>query len=103
MVRTKSQLTSESEFVTAVQMLTDELKVLRMVVDELREEVQWANQNYRDDSRVLIGRRIRSCSLDPTCPDFTVNTVDDATVEELRAELTPPDRGVSGKQGELFN
>ena len=48
MPRNRTQPSPESELADAVQMLAEELKVLRMVVDELREEVQWANQNYHD-------------------------------------------------------
>ncbi len=50
MVRTKSQPMPESELVTAVQVLTDEIRVLRDAVDELREEVNWANRNHGGDS-----------------------------------------------------
>ncbi len=102
MARTKSKPTTESELVTAVQVLTDEIRVLRDAVDELREEVNWANHNHGGDSYLLTGRRIQSCSLDPTSSDFVVNTVDEATVGKLRAEL-PPSRSAPGKQGELFN
>ena len=102
MPRNRTQPSPESELADAVQMLAEELKVLRLVVDELREELQWANQNYHDDSPWLAGPRIQSCSLDPTCSDFAVNTVDEATVEQLRSELTPT-RSVSGKQGALFD
>ena len=102
MPRRKTPQPPQSELADAVQMLTEELKVLRMVVDELREEVQWANQNHHDESPILAGRRIRSCSLDPCSTDFAVNTVDEATVEQLRSELSPL-QTVSGKQGELFD
>ena len=102
MKRRKTQQPPESELADAVQVLTEELKVLLMVVDELGEEVQWANQNRHDDSPFLLGRHIRSCSLDPCSTNFSVNTVDEATVEQLRSKLTPL-RAVSGKQGELFD
>ena len=102
MPRSKTPRPPESELADAVQMLAEELKVLRLVVDELREELQWANQNYHDDRLWLAGPRIQSCSLDPTCSDFAVNSVDEATVEQLRSELTPI-RRVSGKQGALFD
>ena len=102
MSRSKTPQSSESELVDALQMLIDEVRVLRDAVDELREEVQWANHNHRDESRYWVGPRIRSCSLDPTSPDFAVNKVDEATVEQLRSELTSR-RSVSGKQGALFD
>jgi hypothetical protein len=100
--RSNSKPAAESEFLATVQLLTEEVKVLRQVVDELRSEVQWSNQNPVNKAGFLNGRRIHSCSLDPTSPDFTVNSVDDATVEKLRAELAG-NHSVPGKQGELFN
>ena len=102
MANSSSQATAESELLSAVQMLVEEVKVLRQVVDELREEVQWGNHNLRVNDPLPSLRRIRSCSLDPTSSDFTVNSVDDATVEHLRAELAA-DQSVPGKQGELFS
>ena len=102
MAKTNDKSTSaESDLVSAVTELTQEVAVLRMVIDELREELQWSNHNSRTEMHRLTGRRIQSCSLDPTARDFEVNTVDAATVERLRADvgrsnLTP------GSQGKLF-
>jgi len=102
-----SKSSSESEVLAdVVQSLSDELKVLRMAVDELREELQWANHNVHrggdGDGRWLNGRRIHSFSLDPTSQDFSVNAVDNVTVEKLRSELNPIQTS-PGEQGELFN
>ena len=102
MARSSSQATAESELLSAVQMLIEEVKVLREVVDELREEVQWGNHNFHANDPLPSHRRIRSCSLDPTSPDFTVNSVDDTTVEKLRAELAA-NQSLPGKQGALFS
>ena len=102
MTRSQSKPAAESELLDAVQLLTEEVRVLRQVVDELRSEVQWSNQNPVNQRGFLDGCRIHSCSLDPTSPDFTVNSVDDATVEKLRAELAG-NHSVPGKQGELFD
>ena len=101
---TKSKQTETSttaELAHVVSQLTEEVKVLRMVIDELREEVQWNNQNARRDPRAHAGRRIQSCSIDPTDPHFEVNSVDLATVERLRSDLIQP-RTMAGKQGQLF-
>ena len=106
MLRNDSKPSLEAELLTdVVQTLAEELKVLRIAVDELHEELQWANRNvHRDDGnedRPLGGRRIHSFSLDPTSPDFAVNTVDDVTVKKLRSELTRT-MSCPGQQGELF-
>ena len=102
MRRNRTSPSSETELIDAVSLLTEELKILRIVIDELREEVQWENQNRDTESSRLTSRRIHSCSLDPTSRDFAVNSVSQETVEILRAELTPG-HSQPGKQGELFN
>jgi hypothetical protein len=102
MKRNKTSPSAESDLGEAVTLLTEELKVLRIVIDELREELQWKNQNRDTDSSLLSGRPIHSCSLDPTSRDFAVNSVPQEAVERLRTELTPS-HSQPGKQGELFN
>ena len=99
MAKTKSN--SETELVVAIQSLTEEVRVLRQVVDELREEVQWANRNPPEERAHLDGRRIRSCSLDPTSRDFTVNSVDKETVDRIRADVVTSNR-LPRTQGKLF-
>ena len=102
MTQNKSSASTDPEFLDAISLLTEELKILRIVIDELRTEVQWNNQNSPAAAQFLSARRIQSCSLDPTSRNFEVNTVDQETIESLRAELTPI-RAKPGSQGELFN
>jgi hypothetical protein len=64
--------------------------------------VQWANHNQHGESRFLTGHRMQSSFLDSMSPDFAVNTVDQETIEKLRADLIPI-CNVPGEQGELFN
>ena len=92
----------EAELLLAIRSLTEEVQVLRQVVDELLEEVQWANHNPPSERAFTAGRRIWSCSLDPTSADFSVNSVDERIVEQLRDEVVASDR-LPGKQGKLFN
>jgi hypothetical protein len=101
MSRSRNATTTEDAILHAIDLLTEELKVLRMVIDELRDEVQWHNQNPRTNSDCSTGLRIRSLSLDPTRRDFQVNSVEPETVNRLRAELTSVD-SKSSKQRELF-
>ena len=54
--------------------LRDEIKILRQVLDEVREELSWANNNAPDllsqvDARNAM-HRITSLPLDPTARDF---------------------------------
>ena len=106
MSRNDSKPSLETELLAdVVQSLAEEIKVLRIAVDELREELQWANHNVHGEDgndRWLGGRQIHSFSLDPTSSDFAVNTVDEATVQKLRSELAPI-RSFPGQQGELFS
>ncbi len=83
-----------------VQSLADEVKVLRNAVDELREELQWANHNVFGGNRLLENRRVHSFSLDPPRLDFAVNTVEQGTVDELRSELAST-KNPSTQQREL--
>lgn len=102
MTRNKSSESATPELLDAVSILADELKILRIVIDELREEVQWSNHNRDSDGSRLASRPIHSCSLDPTSRNFEVNTIDQETLESLRAELAPiTEKPVT--QRELFN
>ena len=101
MPRSATRQSRESELVVAIQMLTEELRVLRDAVDELREAVQWGHHNHDGESQLPTGHRIQSSSLDLTSPNFSVNTLDQETIETLRAGLTAI-RDDPGKQGELF-
>lgn len=58
MRRNKTSPSGEAELMDAVSLLAEELKVLRIVIDELREELQWRNQNHDPDPSFLTGRRI---------------------------------------------
>ena len=81
------------ELVDAVTQLAGEVKVLINALDELREKVQWSNRNSVDAD--FLGRnrfRLTSMSLDPTAKDWRVNGVDESVVEQLRNELSPPDK-----------
>ena len=100
MATTKSS--SEAELLLAIRSVTEEVQVLRQVVDELREEVQWANRNPPSERAFTGGDHTWNCSLDPASTDFPVNSVDKATVDRLRSEIVAGDR-LPEKQGKLFN
>jgi len=77
--------------------LRDEVTLLRQVIDELREELSWANNNAHELPPQLNPVRITSMSLDPTARDFQVNTVDEETIARLRdehASTQPPQRSL---------
>ena len=78
---TEQVLTSDD-----IASLRDEVRLLRQVLDELREELSWANNNAIDPLPQVRPVRITSMSLDPTAPDFQVNTVDEETIAKLRDE-----------------
>lgn len=68
--------------------LGDEIRLLRQVLDEIREELSWANNNAHDfppgAGAIAAFTRITSMSLDPTDRDFQVNTVEEETIARLR-------------------
>lgn len=56
---------SKDDLAEAVESLTQQVIVLRRVIDELVTEVQWRNQN--PESRTFdFHRRIESFSVDPS-------------------------------------
>jgi|GEM_PF-4422909 len=85
-----------------VSQLTGELQVLVNALDELREEVQWANRNSADPALSQgPSFRLTSLPLDPCARDWQVNRVDEATVKKLRKELRSASKH-GGSQSRLF-
>jgi hypothetical protein len=63
---------STDELAEILRELRDEVRVLRQVVDELREECQWANRN--SEPLPLPPRfHLTSMPLDPTSDDWEIN------------------------------
>lgn len=54
--------TEQSDLVNAVDALRDEVRVLRQVLDEIREALQWQNNNA-EDFPAIIEERLAHCSL----------------------------------------
>jgi hypothetical protein len=91
----------EPELLTVIRKLTDEVRVLRNAVDELREAVQWGNHNRDDYSPSLAHRSIQDCWLDSMRAGGAENLPDESASEQEQAELTKI-HGMSRSQGELF-
>ena len=88
----------------AVDSLRDEVRLLRQVLDEMREELSWANNNAQDlpagNGAVSTMQRITSMSANPTARDFQVNSVSDETVARLREDAG--DKATTTSQATLF-
>ena len=86
--------------------LGEEIRILRQVLDEIREELSWANNNAQDFPDFIGATsaycRITSMSADPTARDFQVNTVDAATVSKLREEAAQEASPRASTQASLF-
>ena len=88
----RSQGTATEETLTSddIASLGDEIRLLRKVLDEVRDELSWANNNAHDlppgVGAMAAFRCITSMSLDPTSRDFQVTTVDEETIARLRDE-----------------
>ena len=90
-----------------VSALGDEIRLLRQVLDEIREELSWANNNAQDlpdfTGATSAYRRITSMSADPTAADFRVNAVDEETISQLRQEVAAEQQpGAGNSQPSLF-
>jgi len=66
----------------AIEALTEHLQVVEDVLDEIRTELQWHNNNVRDQIFQLT-----SMSRDPAAKDFKVNAVAAETIQRLQKEL----------------
>ena len=99
MARGTSKSTPESELLLAVRTLTDQVRVLRDAMDELREEVQWANQNRGFESVTV--RQMQDGPLYRWNSQFAVNL---AAHPKSEAQQSQPTASPSnpGRQGELF-
>ncbi len=89
-----------------VAALGEEIRILRQVLDEIREELSWANNNAEDlpnfTGATSAYRRITSMSADPTARDFQVNTADAATLCKLREEAAQEASPRTSTQASLF-
>ena len=84
-----------AEFTDEVRKLREEVQVLRDVLSEVHEELQWAVRNGLLPHDVAAPmRRITSMPLDPEAPDFAerINAIPTEQVEALRSSVaTRPD------------
>jgi hypothetical protein len=82
----ESTAEAESDLAGVLRELRDEVEVLRIAIDELREEIQTAVRNVLHQSRDIT--RLTSMPSDPCTPNFgtQVNQVDAQQREELRRE-----------------
>lgn len=94
----------DDSLVVSLDQLRQELTVLRMVLDEIRDQLEWANQN-RDDSPSppIPFRQLTSMPRDPCAPDWAerLNQFSAADVDD-DSEPPPPNLPLPKEQGELF-
>jgi hypothetical protein len=109
MTRTKqpSALSEDQvvELTATVEKLTQEVRVLRDTIDELREDLRWAINNreeFRCQPRHVV--HITSMPLDPLAKDFG-KRVNRFTAKDLPNESAQPSPAAASlplEQGELF-
>jgi hypothetical protein len=98
MRRRNSHDSADDSVAAALDRLREELAVVRQVLDEIHDELQWANRSYpADEGAAPPYRRITSMPLDPTVPDWA---------EQLNryspADLPIDDPAPACDQGRLF-
>ena len=97
---------TDSPLSTEIALLRDELRVLRQVLDEVREELSWANNNAPELLCQSRGHwphvRVTSMSVDPAARDFRLNAVDPATVSMLRERAIQEGPTRASTQRSLF-
>ncbi len=99
MTRSRSQTKSDDSIADSLDLLREELAVVRQVLDEIREELEWANRNRSEpDPAPLMPRRITSMPLDPCAPDWA-ERLNRFSAADLTIETAEP---ASKQQGQLF-
>lgn len=88
--------TEQSDLVNAVDALRDEVRVLRQVLDEIREALQWQNNNAEDFPQLLAHRPSANPLADATLPPFRL------TSPRMQANEPAPDIPNGTKQQDLF-
>jgi hypothetical protein len=99
MTRSRSHTDSEDSIAAALDRLREELAVVRQVLDEIQQELEWANRNSPDREQVAATyRRITSMPLDPCAPDWA-ERVNQYSAADLPADVRDP---TPRQQGQLF-
>ena len=99
MSRIRSHTDSEDSIAAALDRLREELTVVRQVLDEIREELEWANQNRGEtDHFATTPRTVTSLPLDPAAP-HSAEQVNHFSATDVPAELHDPNLK---QRGQLF-
>lgn len=97
MTKSRSHAATEDSIATALDRLRAELAVVREILDEIRDELQWTNRNQGESDRCSrMPLRITSMPLDPAALDWEINHF---SAVDLPAEVGDP---TPRQQGELF-
>ena len=87
MTPSETALDQLADLPATVKRLTQELVVLRTVMDEIREDIVWAVRDAPDSLSTLGARRINSMALDPCAPDWSER------LNRLSPSDLPPESG----------
>ncbi len=96
MKRTDSPVDSTDAIAQVLDRLREELAILREVLDEIRDELQWANRNRDlDQAPASAPRRITSMPLDPAAADWAerLNRYSAADLPDKDDVRIAPERG----------
>ena len=89
----------DESLIVSLDQLRHELTVLRMVLDEIRDQLEEANQDRDDDSAMPIhSRRVTSMPRDPCAPDWS-ERLNQFSATDVDAPVNQP---IPKEQGQLF-
>ncbi len=92
-----------AELISAIGQLTERIHVLQQAVDDVQQELHWANNNAQRRMGFGPQRRITSVPLDPAARQCSapVNAVDTDTIKQRRSDVTTAS-SPSTSQSRLF-
>jgi len=94
-----SQNPEPDPFLEEVSILSEEVRILRMAVDQLTEAVKWQNNNAEDYPALLEGRSKLWSLAHVTLPELLSNC--ESSLAEEEQSVVPPPASPAG-QKKLF-
>jgi hypothetical protein len=89
MPRHAREAVDEDQLLATIRELSQEVRVLREAVDELREELQWSNRNPLPHNPPSSRFVLTSMPLDPAAEDWEINRLTANDLPEEHSQNAP--------------